>query len=106
MSANMMVVRIGQYLAAFVSITVAGRGNVAAMMNVQHTISDTVLPQVDDNRNAVGHTGMDDPEIGDEGDLFDHTIHRSYLTLPVANNKQCVLYRNLLRLMQLHHLVE
>jgi hypothetical protein len=29
----------------------------------------------------------EDPEYGEEEDLFEHMIHRSYLTLPRVNSK-------------------
>jgi hypothetical protein len=50
------------------------------------SMANSVLPRDDDNRAAAGRTGIDeDPEIGDEDDLLDHMIHRSFLTLPIAN---------------------
>jgi hypothetical protein len=40
------------------------------------------------NSAAAEQSGMDeDPEYGEEEDLFEHMIHRSYLTLPRVNSK-------------------
>ena len=51
------------------------------------SMKNAELPRDDVRRAAAGRTGRidKDPEIVDEDDLFDHMIHRSYLTLPVAN---------------------
>ena len=59
----------------------------ALVESMRNSGMNSALPRDGDHR-AAGQSGTDeDPENGDEEDLFEHMIHRSYLTLPRAHSK-------------------
>ena len=60
----------------------------ALVESMRNSGLNSTLPRDGDHHAAAEQSGMDeDPENGEEEDLFEHMIHRSYLTLPHANSK-------------------
>jgi hypothetical protein len=60
----------------------------ALVESMRNAGMSSALPRDSDNRAAAGHSSTgEDPENGEEENLFEHMIHRSYLTLPRANSE-------------------
>jgi chromosome segregation ATPase len=60
----------------------------ALVESMRNATMNSVSPRESDQRAAAGRSGADDdPENCEEDDLFEHMIHRSYMTLPGANSK-------------------
>jgi hypothetical protein len=60
----------------------------ALVESMRNSGLNSTLSRDGDHHAAAEQSGMDeDPENGEEEDLFEHMIHRSYLTLPHANSK-------------------